>query len=250
MNSAGQTQLGRYFSEARRIVFLTGAGMSTESGIPDFRSATGLYSTGVNERIFDIAAFRDTPELFYEFARAFLGVIRQAKPNAGHRAMAILERQPGKQVQVITQNIDHLHQEAGSSRVHQVHGTLEYSRCMACGHRTQTEQVWPAIAAGQLPRHEGCGGVFKPEIVFFGELLPQDVFAASERAVAEADLLVIAGTSLQVYPAAGLPATRRPDCRLVIINQTPTSLDAEADVRLDQRIAQILEPVVQQAAGN
>ena len=248
MTSAGQTQLGNYFSEAQRIVFLTGAGMSTESGIPDFRSATGLYNTGVNERVFDIAAFRDTPELFYEFARAFLDTIRHAKPNAGHRAMAALERQPGKHVQVITQNIDRLHQEAGSSKVHQVHGTLEYSHCMTCGHRIKTEQHWPAIEAGRVPRHEACGGVFKPEIVFFGEMLPQDVLNAAERAVAEAGLLVIAGTSLQVYPAAGLPAARRPDCRLVIINQTPTPLDDEADLTFDRRIGQVLEPAVQRAA--
>ena len=248
MTSAGQTQLGNYFSEAQRIVFLTGAGMSTESGIPDFRSASGLYNTGISERVFDIEAFRDTPELFYESARVFLGTIRQAKPHAGHRAMAALERQPGKQVQVVTQNIDMLHQAAGNSKVHQVHGTLEYSRCLKCGHRIKTEQLWPDIEAGMVPLHEACGGVFKPEIVFFGERLPQDVFTAAERAVAEADLLVIAGTSLQVYPAAGLPAARGPDCRLVIINQTPTPLDDEADLRFDQRIGQVLEPAVQQVA--
>ncbi len=247
-NSTDQARLGKYFAEAQRIVFLTGAGMSTESGIPDFRSATGLYNSGVSERVFDIDAFRDTPEYFYAFARTFLGTIRQAQPHAGHKAMAALERQPGKQVRIVTQNIDILHQRAGSSNVHEVHGSMAYSHCTLCGNRIETEQLWPVIEAGHVPRHAGCNGVFKPEIVFFGEMLPQDAFTASERAIAAADLLVIAGTSLQVYPAAGLPDARSPDCRLVIINQTPTPLDAEADLRFDQRIGQVLEAALHHTA--
>lgn len=237
-------KLTEYFQTARRIVFLTGAGMSTESGIPDFRSSAGLYRSGVDERVFEIDAFRREPNLFYGFARAFLETFRNARPNAGHHAIAALEKIAGKSVQVVTQNIDTLHQEAGSSRVHPVHGTLAASHCRVCGARVKTETLWASIAAGDIPRHAGCGGVFKPDIVFFGELLPADVVAAAQQAIAKANLLVVAGTSLQVYPAAGLPDSRGPDCRLVIINHMPTHLDSIADLRIAAGIGATLAAAI------
>lgn len=214
---------------ATRIVFLTGAGMSTESGIPDFRSATGLYASGVHEDVFDIEVFQKHPEVYYAFARRFLDTVRRARPHAGHAAMAALARLPGKHVAIVTQNIDTLHQDAGSPVVHPVHGSLATSRCADCSQRVATSELWPAIEAGTVPRHAGCGGVFKPEIVFFGEPLPERVFTAAGRAMREADLLVIAGTSLAVYPAASLPHMRPHACRLAIVNRTATPLDDEAD---------------------
>lgn len=232
------------FDGAKRIAFLTGAGMSTESGIPDFRSPTGLYAGGVSEDVFDSEVFRDRPEVFYAFARRFLGTVRRAEPNAGHRAMATLSRQPGKHVDVITQNIDTLHQDAGSPIVHPVHGTLATSRCMRCTAQVPTRDLWSAIEAGVVPRHEPCGGVFKPDIVFFGEPLPEAVFAAAERAVRQADLLVVAGTSLAVHPAAWLPQARSRTCRLVIINRALTPLDAEAECVFHESIGVILSATV------
>ena len=235
---------------AARIVFLTGAGMSTESGIPDFRSATWLYAGGVGEEVFDIDVFRRRPEVFYAFAQRFLDAVRRARPNAGHAAMAALARRPGRSVVVVTQNIDTLHQDAGSPRVHPVHGTLATSRCEACARQVATSTLWPEIEAGAVPRHAGCGGVFKPEIVFFGEPLPEDVFAAAARAVREADLLVVAGTSLAVYPAAGLPRLRAPTCRLAIVNRTPTPLDNEADWRFHDSIGAVFGAATGEVPGS
>ncbi len=237
------------FDRASRIVFLTGAGMSTESGIPDFRSPTGLYAGGVGEEVFELEVFRKRPEVFYTFARRFLDTVRQARPNAGHRAMAMLAGRPDKRVAVITQNIDTLHQDAGSPVVHPVHGTLATSRCARCGTCLPTRDLWPAIEAGTVPRHEPCGGVFKPEIVFFGEPLPEDVFDAAERAVREADLLVIAGTSLAVYPAAWLPQARSRECRLVVINRSPTPLDGEAEFVFRETIGSVLLAAIPESAS-
>lgn len=236
-------QLQDFLAVARRIVFLTGAGMSTESGIPDFRSATGLYASGVGEAVFDIAEFRRNPRTFYDFGRNFLRSVRAAQPNAGHLAIASLARLPGKDVRVITQNIDLLHQEAGSPFVYPVHGTLEFSTCVSCGARVRSETLWPEVAAGNLPRHAYCDGVFKPDVVFFGEMLPVREFAAASQAIQLADLLVVAGTSLAVYPAAGLPSERRPECRLVILNQSATPLDGEADLCFSEGISQVLSRV-------
>jgi len=243
-----QATLRTAFDTAERIVFLTGAGMSTESGIPDFRSPTGLYAGGVNEDVFDIDIFRSRPEVFYEFAHRFLDTVRRARPNAGHLAMAALARRPGTRVDVITQNIDTLHQDAGSPLVHPVHGTLATSRCVRCEAQVPTSDLWPAIEAGTVPRHL-CGGVFKPEIVFFGEPLPEVAFTAAEYAVRKADLLVIAGTSLAVYPAAGLPQGRSRACRLVVINRSPTPLDAEADLVFSDSIGAVLSVAVPETAA-
>lgn len=226
----GVQALRRLLSEAERIVFLTGAGMSTESGIPDFRSSSGLYASGASEDLFDIDAFRRRPERFYASGRVFLGAIRKAKPNPGHRAIARLEHERRKPVSVVTQNIDELHQQAGSTTVYPVHGTLGTFTCLRCQTRVKADELWPQVEAGQVPRHDahGCDGTFKPDIVFFNEQLPEDVFAGARAAIRAADLLVVAGTSLTVYPAAALPSVRRAGCRLVVINQTPTHLDDEA----------------------
>lgn len=232
-------------ASSRRPVFLTGAGMSTESGIPDFRSAGGLYRNGVGEDVFDIRAFNRNPERFYGFSQRFLGLIRAARPHPGHLAIAALAHEFGRRVTVVTQNIDMLHQEAGSPVVLPVHGTLASSHCTRCGATIATEQVWAAVERGELPRHDVlCNGIVKPDIVFFGELLPPDIFAAAETAVREADLLVVAGTSLIVFPAASLPTLRRPECPLVIINQSPTTLDGSAHLLFREPAGKVLDQAV------
>lgn len=246
-NVSSIDRLAGMLSKINRIVFITGAGMSTESGIPDFRSSSGLYRAGISENVFDIRAFRADPSAFYAFARNFLALLNSSRPNAAHGAIARLERRPDKHVSVVTQNIDTFHQQSGSKEVFPIHGTVETSSCLACGKNVRTETLYPLIEAGKVPQHENCGGVFKPDIVFFGEHLPEDVLACAQKAITEADLLILAGTSLQVYPAAGLPNFRRNACRLVIVNRTPTPLDHESDILFHRGVGEIIAPAVEKA---
>ncbi len=227
------------FRRARDIVFLTGAGMSTESGIPDFRSAQGLYASGVTEEVFDVDVFRSRPEVFYGFVRAYLPAFRAARPHAGHKAITALARRPFANVSVITQNIDTLHQDAGNPVVLPLHGSLADSICQRCGAVTTTESLWPKIEAGRVPEH-GCGGVFKPDIVFYGELLPPEILRAAKNRVYAADLLVVCGTSLVVNPAGALPDQRQSTCKVVVINQGETWLDPEADLVLREPAGVVL----------
>ena len=229
---------------ARDIVFLTGAGMSTESGIPDFRSAQGLYASGVTEEVFDIDIFQTRPEVFYGFVRQYLPVFQAAKPHAGHRAITALSRRPLTSVTVITQNIDTLHQEAGNPVVLPVHGTLEDSICQSCGAVTPTETLWGQVEAGKVPRHH-CGGVFKPDIVFYGETLKLEIILAARHRVFAADLLVVCGTSLVVNPAGILPRGRQPTCKVVVINKGETWLDDESDLVLREPVGEVLGLVVE-----
>jgi NAD-dependent deacetylase len=216
-----------YLEDTKKAVFLTGAGVSTESGIPDFRSAGGLYSDPSNINVFEIASFIADPSFFYRFWSRFLPIVEKAQPNPAHRAIAQLQN--SRQVTVVTQNIDDLHQRAGSRTVWSVHGTTAFCRCLKCGARKDTSELAPIIRRGEAPYHS-CGGVFKPEVTFFGEGLPELDWTNSQNAIREADLLCLIGTSLSVFPAAGLPGCRRRDCRLVIINRDPTPLDSEADL--------------------
>lgn len=229
--------------QAGAIVFLTGAGMSTESGIPDFRSARGLYASGINEEVFDINVFRARPEVFYGFVRQYRHAFHEARPHAGHRAITALAARPSTRVSVITQNIDTLHQDAGNPVVLPVHGTLADSICQDCGAVTDTGALWPEIEAGGVPRH-GCGGVFKPAVVFYGELLPQEVFRSARHRVFAADLLVVCGTSLVVNPAGSLPRERSESCKVVVINQSETWLDDEADLVIRDPVGIVLGQAV------
>ncbi len=229
-----------YLNRPRRIVFLTGAGISTESGIPDFRSADGLYSDPKNLGLFDISAFLADPKPFYSFSAKFLKVLEEARPNPAHLVIARL--QDTHRVTVVTQNIDDLHQRAGSRTVWCVHGNLEFSTCVNCGHRIATRELHPVIRRGEIPYHS-CGGVYKPEVTFFGESLPQTDWLYSQQAIEEADLLCVVGSSLVVYPAAALPGYRSRDCRLVIINREPTPLDREADLVIQGSAGEILSNI-------
>lgn len=228
--------------DAERIVFLTGAGISTESGIPDFRSGDGIYSDPANLNLFEVNAFMRDPEPFYRFSQKFLPIMEKARPNRAHLAIARLQEK--HRVTVVTQNIDDLHQRAGSKTVWCVHGNLEFSRCVGCGHRIKTEELYPVIHQGKVPFHD-CGSFYKPEVTFFGESLPPIDWLNSQKAIEEADLLCVVGSSLVVYPAASLPIYRKRGCKFIIVNREPTPLDAEADLVIHETAGEIFNKLIQ-----
>lgn len=227
--------------DARRIAVLTGAGISTPSGIPDFRSPTGLYSDERNANVFDIREFKRDPRGYYRFAREFYPLVAGAQPNAAHRLLAEWEQQ-GKDIRIATQNIDDLHQRAGSGRVYPVHGTILTSTCQKCFRACETKVLVPQVLAGGVPHCE-CGGVFKPDITFFGEALPERAWNDAVDAMSEAELVMVLGTSLVVYPAASLPDHRQLAARLVIVNRDLTDLDYAADVVSHGAVEEVLAVV-------
>lgn len=231
-------ELSRWVKQANSVAVLTGAGISTASGIPDFRSASGIYSDEQNVNVFDLDAFNRDPSIFYNFAREFYPRVRDAQPNAAHRALAALDH-----ATVITQNVDDYHQRAGSEQVYTVHGNHIHSTCRACGAQVETEELFPVINRGEIP-HCTCGGVFKPNITFFGEMLPEYDWGQSVKAMSEADLVLVLGTSLSVYPAAGLPGYRPWNARFVIINREPTPMDGEAQLVIHDDLCRVMENMI------
>ncbi len=225
--------------EGRRIVFFGGAGVSTESGIPDFRSADGLYNQKYKfppERIISHSFFMSQPEEFYRFYRDRM-IFPEAKPNAAHLKLAELER-AGKLSAVITQNIDGLHTAAGSRNVIELHGSVHRNHCMKCGKSYGLDFI--ADSEG-IPRCE-CGGIVKPDVVLYEEGLNENDINRAINAIAEADVLIIGGTSLVVQPAAGLIRFFG-GRRLVVINKTPTSADDEADIVIKGSIGETLSQI-------
>lgn len=229
-----------------KIAALTGAGISTESGIPDFRSSTGIYQT-TSEAVFSIDFFNENPGEFYRIFGPFYAQTVAAAPNAGHVALADLERL-GKRVEIVTQNIDALHSAAGSSSVWEIHGTLRTSSCVACERSFEPSVFGAVVAAGQIPRCPECGGVLKPDVTFFGESLPERALAGAQRAMWETRLLLVLGTSLQVYPAAGLPRDCDADVPFVVVNRTPTPLDRFATLVFRESLGDVLPKAVERAA--
>ena len=220
-------ELSERFSRARRAVFFGGAGVSTASGIPDFRSADGLYHQHFSyppETMLGHDFFVSHTEEFYDFYRERM-ICLTARPNQAHVKLAELEA-AGHLAAVVTQNIDGLHQAAGSLVVHELHGSVHRNVCTRCGKTYSAEWV---LASEGVPRCETCGGLVKPDVVLYGEQLDERVLLASVRAISEADLLVIGGTSLVVYPAAGLVEYFGGD-ELVIVNREPTPRDGMADL--------------------
>lgn len=220
-------ELRSLFSRARRAVFFGGAGVSTASGIPDFRSADGLYHQHFAyppEEMLGHDFFVTHTEEFYEFYRERM-ICLGARPNRAHMKLAELEAE-GHLAAVVTQNIDGLHQAAGSRVVHELHGSVHRNICQACGAVYSAE--WVMQTTG-VPRCEKCGGLVKPDVVLYGEQLDERVLLASVEAIAAADLLVIGGTSLVVYPAAGLVNYFQGDA-VVVVNREPTPADSDADL--------------------
>ncbi len=220
--------LHQWMKEAERIVFFGGAGVSTASGIPDFRSAHGLYNAPQGrsyEETLSHGFLYAHPEAFWHFYRNVM-LYPQAKPNPAHLALADLEAR-GKLRGVVTQNIDGLHQAAGSKNVLELHGSVHRNHCIRCERSFTLAQVLPMAT---VPRCPDCGGLIRPDVVLYGEPLEDGMHEAAVDLVRQADLLIVGGTSLVVYPAAGLIHYRLPSCRLVLINMEETPCDALADL--------------------
>ena len=229
-------QLEQIIRESDRIVFFGGAGVSTESGIPDFRSVDGLYHQQYDyppEEILSHHFFQEKPEEFYRFYRAKM-LVKGARPNAAHRRLARLE-QEGKLTAVVTQNIDGLHQAAGSKRVYELHGSVHRNHCTRCGRFYGLEAIEESRG---IPRCS-CGGIIKPDVVLYEEGLEEETVSGAIQAIRKADTLIVGGTSLTVYPAAGFLGYFRGD-HLVVINKTPTPADGMADLVLHLPIGQAL----------
>lgn len=233
-------KLKEWTDAARKIVFFGGAGVSTESGIPDFRSTGGLYHQEWKyppETILSHTFYKSNPEEFFRFYRAKM-LCPGAKPNAAHKKLAELE-QAGRLLAVVTQNIDGLHQMAGSRNVLELHGSVHRNICRSCGAVYDAE--WVMMTNG-IPHCDKCGGMVKPDVVLYEESLSEDVLTRSISAIASADLLIVGGTSLVVYPAAGLLRYFQGDS-LVLINRDATQMDKMADLCIRDAIGAVMEQI-------
>lgn len=231
--------LQRWVDESSSIVFFGGAGVSTESGLPDFRSVDGLYHQHYAEppeTILSHSYFMHNTEGFYRFYREKM-LFPNARPNEAHRKLAQLEA-AGKLAAVVTQNIDGLHQKAGSKTVYELHGSVSRNHCTRCGRFYTLEEV---MATEGVPRC-ACGGVIKPDVVLYEEALDEDTVAGAVQAIRRADLLIVAGTSLVVYPAAGLIRYYRGD-KLVLINLQPTPADGIANLVIHDKVGRVLKEI-------
>ena len=218
---------------AQPCVALTGAGISTESGIPDFRSPTGIWARFDPMEYATISAFRRDPAKVWEFYALRFEALSRAEPNAGHLALAELER-GGFVRAVVTQNIDGLHTRAGSADVIEVHGSIRTASCPACGERMALADLVEALGDDPAPGCARCGEILKPDVVMFGELLPVGALERAQQLVRTAGMLLVVGSSLEVYPVAALPdEALAAGASLAIVNQAPTPYDGLAEVRVD-----------------
>ncbi|MBE5801577.1 MAG: NAD-dependent protein deacylase [Clostridiales bacterium] len=231
-------RLQQYIREAEQIVFFGGAGVSTASGIPDFRSAHGIYA-GPHGKTYEDMLSHDYmlthPEAFWDFYRNVM-LYPDAKPNAAHTALAAMET-TGKLSAVVTQNIDGLHQAAGSEKVLELHGSVHRNHCMKCKAAFSLADILPMDT---VPRCPHCGGVIRPDVVLYGEPLDDSVTDAALAAIRTCDLLIVGGTSLVVYPAAGMIQYRRARCNLVLINRDETPYDRQAELVIHEDIGTVL----------
>ncbi len=233
-------KLAEIVKKSKKIVFFGGAGVSTESGIPDFRSVDGLYNQQWDyppETILSHTFFEEHTEEFYRFYHAKLNCLN-VKPNAAHLKLAELEA-AGKLSAVITQNIDGLHQAAGSSKVYELHGSVHRNYCTKCHKFFDSEYVF---AQENVPYCDSCGGLIKPDVVLYEESLDDETVEGAVRAISECDVLIIGGTSLNVYPAAGLIRYFR-GISLVIINKSPTQYDRNADLLICRNIGEVFSGI-------
>jgi NAD-dependent deacetylase len=231
--------------KAKRAVVLTGAGISTPSGIPDFRSeGTGLWSRDEPLEVASLSTFRTAPERFFKWFRPLMGQMFFANPNAAHTALAQLE-QADRIKTIITQNIDGLHQKAGSKCVLETHGTMRTLTCTSCYQKYEAEfYLKPFMEEGKIPVCTRCYGILKPDVILFGEQLPHDSWVQAQRAARQCDLILVAGSSLEVLPVAGLPmqALDR-GAHLIVVNNTPTYINVRADVVILRDVASILPEI-------
>lgn len=236
-------QAAELLRSAAHWVALTGAGISTPSGIPDFRSEhSGLWNYADPMEVASLWGFYSQPERFYTWFRPVLRKAVSAQPNAGHRILAEMER-AGRLRAVITQNIDSLHQHAGSAQVFELHGHTRTMTCLSCRYQGSAEPLLAEVLRGGagVPCPQ-CAGLLKPDVILFGEPLPYDTVSAAQQAALACDVMVVIGTSLEVMPAADLPLlARRRGARLVLINMAPTALDDKMDVVLRADVVQTLQ---------
>jgi NAD-dependent deacetylase len=239
-------RLAQLIRDSRHTVALTGAGISVPSGIPDFRSpGTGLWDNVDPMEVAHIDVFRRDPRRFWTYYRPRFGMLSDKQPNGAHAALAELESR-GLLEAVITQNIDRLHRKAGSRRVTEVHGTIETSSCLDCGATYGLDLVEGLFDDEGVARCQDCGGPVKPDVVLFGELLPERAMNEAVTLATRAELLLCVGSSLEVYPVAGLPGmTRGAGGRIAIVTKGSTPYDADADVRLDGDVVEELESLLE-----
>lgn len=240
-------QAAALIKNSRYTVALTGAGISVPSGIPDFRSPnTGLWDKVDPMEVATIQAFTRNPKKVMEFMLPLVNTILNAEPNEAHKALAELEEKNLLKC-VITQNIDNLHQKAGSKNVVEVHGNMREAVCLSCAKMISfgayMENVQAALSSGKFPSCD-CGGMMKPNVVFFGEALPHDAISAAQKAAEECDVMLIAGSSLAVYPVASLPfVAYERGAKIIIVNLEATPVDSRACVALHEEVDKVLPEI-------
>ncbi len=231
-------QLAQAIHQAKGVVFFGGAGVSTASGIPDFRSAHGIYA-GPHGKTYEEMLSHDYMRLhplpFWDFYRSVM-LYPEAQPSAAHKVLSAMEA-AGKLTAVVTQNIDGLHQAAGSKRVLELHGSVHRNYCTGCGQAFSLEEILPMET---VPRCPHCGGSIRPDVVLYGEPLDDEVTQAALQHIRTCDLLIVGGTSLVVYPAAGMIEYRRARCQLALINRDETAYDRQAELVLHEDLGTVL----------
>jgi NAD-dependent deacetylase len=245
-SSGGEAQrLAGMLRESASTVVLTGAGVSVPSGIPDFRTpGTGMWEKVDPMEVAHIDAFHRDTARFWRYYRPRFHELGSKEPNGAHRALAELEERRLVDA-VITQNIDRLHRAAGSQRVIEVHGSIETSSCTSCGESVGIDEVETLFTDGEIAACRGCGGKVKPDVVLFGELLPEQAMTEATELCESAELILCVGSSLGVYPVAGLPSVAlNRGARLAIVTRGPTPYDRDAAVRLDGDVVDELEAVL------
>jgi NAD-dependent deacetylase len=239
------SELSQLINQARHLVVFSGAGISAESGIPTYRGADGLWQKYDPDKYANIDYFRRDPSYYWHFFQEVrYPLLKRAQPNPGHLALARLEER-GRLQAIITQNIDGLHQLAGSQRVLELHGNTRRIECLRCHKIYLLDQVYQQLESQLPPLCAGCGGPLKPQVVFFGESLPQTVLLQAVEETKKSDLFIVIGSSLVVQPAASLPLlAQEQGARLVIINAEPTPLDPLADLVFHHSASEILATVI------
>ncbi|WXG43647.1 MAG: NAD-dependent deacylase [Promethearchaeati archaeon SRVP18_Atabeyarchaeia-1] len=231
--------------DSKKLVVLTGAGISTESGIPDFRSPGGLWSKYDPMKVASIGAFRSDPKSWWIWALSLGPDVLDAKPNKAHVAIAELEKM-GKVNAVVTQNIDGLHQKAGNVYVLELHGSMATASCTRCGARYPREEVMELVKMGENPPMcDLDAGILKPDIVLFGEPLPPLIFQEATKKSMECDVMLIVGSSLVVYPAAVLPKLAKDNgAKMILVNMEPTEMDDQCDVVIHEKAGDVMLKIV------
>jgi NAD-dependent deacetylase len=239
------------FSNSSRIVFLTGAGFSTPSGIPDFRSAgSGLWTKFLPMEVASLSTFRYDPEKFFAWLHPLASHMLNAEPNPAHYALSKLE-EAGRLEAIITQNIDGLHHRAGSKKVFEIHGTFNSLTCVSCFNKFPAQGlIEPYLQEGTIPTCPSCRRILKPDVILFEEQLPLRPWMDAQEAARSCDLMVIAGTSLEVMPSSVLPVRALDNgAHLIMINKTETYIDVRADVILQQDVADVIPKIVRAVLG-